>query len=363
MKTFADVYATPPTAVAAAPGRVNLLGEHTDYNDGYVLPIAIPQRTYVSIARAAGNDFRLYSAELDALVTFSLQRAPTVQFASYVYGCIRELDARGIAVPALDIHVRSEVPIGIGVSSSAALEVATLRAIRELLDLSLDDVEIARLAQRAEIKHAHVNCGIMDQMAASLADTGRMLFLDTRTLDRRLLPLPRDTEILVLDSGIPRALADSSYNDRRRECEQAARLLKVKALRDVTQADAVAGLPEPHRRRARHVVTENNRVLKATQQLGALDFGGLMNASHQSLRDDFEVSIAPLDSLVELLLQHPAVYGARLTGAGFGGACVALCRTDHALAVAADILPRYNTAKRQGRVVAPPERLRSDPEH
>ena len=354
MKTFADVYATEPTAVAAAPGRVNLLGEHTDYNDGYVLPIAIPQQTHVSLARATGAEFRLYSAELDAHVTFTLQRAPTAQFARYVYGCVRELAARGIAVPALDMHVRSAVPIGIGVSSSAALEVATLRAIRKLLDLSLDDVEIALLAQRAEIAHAHVNCGIMDQMAASLADTGRMLFLDTRTLDRKLLPLPPASDILVLDSGVPRALADSSYNDRRRECEQAARLLKVQALRDVTAAETVAVLPEPYRRRARHVVTENNRVLSATQQPTASEFGALMNASHQSLRDDFEVSVPPLDELVGLLQQHPGVYGARLTGAGFGGACVALCRTERALDVAADILPQYNAANRQGRVVAPP---------
>lgn len=354
MKTFADIYQRAPAVSASAPGRVNLLGEHTDYNDGFVLPVAIPQQTHVSLAPAAGDEFRLYSAELDQCVRFTPDRPPGAQFARYVYGCIQELAQRGTAVPALDIHVRSEVPIGIGVSSSAALEVATLRAIRALLRLAIDDVDIALLAQRAEIEHAHVNVGVMDQMAASLADAEHMLFLDTRTLARQLLPLPAGAEILVLDSGVPRALADSSYNDRRRECEQAARQLQVQALRDVTELSAVDRLAEPYRRRARHVVTENERVRRAVAGVTAADFGALMNASHQSLRDDFEVSVPALDRLVDLLQQQPAVYGARLTGAGFGGACVALCERGSVPAVAATVLARYNTGETRGRVVAPP---------
>ena len=354
MKTFADMYQRAPAVTASAPGRVNLLGEHTDYNDGFVLPIAIPQQTHVSLAPATGDEFRLYSAELDQCVRFAPSHPPSAQFARYVYGCIQELTRRGTAVPALDIHVRSEVPIGIGVSSSAALEVATLRALRALLRLPLDDVDIALLAQRAEIEHAHVNVGVMDQMAASLADAEHMLFLDTRTLARQLLPLPAGAEILVLDSGVPRALADSSYNDRRRECEQAARQLNVKALRDVTDPNAVERLVEPYRRRARHVVTENERVRRVAAGMPAADFGALMNASHDSLRDDFEVSVPALDHLVGLLQQQPAVYGARLTGAGFGGACVALCERGSARAVAATVLAQYRTAERQGRVVVPP---------
>lgn len=354
MKTFVDIYQRAPAVTASAPGRVNLLGEHTDYNDGFVLPIAIPQQTLVSLAPAAGDEFRLYSAELDQSVHFTASQPPSVQFARYVYGCIHELAQQGTVVPALDIYVRSEVPIGIGVSSSAALEVATLRAIRTLLRLTLDDVAIALLAQRAEIEHAHVNVGVMDQMAASLADTEHMLWLDTRTLQHQVLPLPAGAEILVLDSGVPRALADSSYNDRRRECEQAARQLNVKALRDVAEPIAIERLGEPYRRRARHVVTENERVRRAAAGVTAADFGALMNASHQSLRDDFEVSVPALDRLVDLLQQQPAVYGARLTGAGFGGACVALCERGSARAVAATVLAQYNTDERQGRIVVPP---------
>jgi galactokinase len=173
----------------------------------------------------------------------------------------------------------------------------------------LDDVAIAQLAQRAEIRYAGVNCGIMDQMASSLADTGSMLFLDTRTLQRRLLPLPMRAEILVIDSGVARSLAGSKYNERRAECEEAAQLIGVRALRDVTETAAVEKLPQPLRRRARHVVSENDRVLRAVGLIDAASFGELMNASHTSLRDDYEVSIAQLDRLVELLQIQSGVRG------------------------------------------------------
>jgi galactokinase len=246
------------------------------------------------------------------------------------------------------------VPIGVGLSSSAALEVATLRALRQLLGLALDDVEIARLAQRAEVEFTGVHCGIMDQMAASLADPSHMLFLDTRSLERRLLPLPAGSEILVLDSGVPRALAASGYNRRRSECEEAARQLGVAALRDVADPAAVESLPEPLRRRARHVVTENRRVLDAIEAHGPKPFGLLMDASHRSLSVDYEVSTAELDLLVELLRQCREVHGARLTGAGFGGACVALCRSGSAKAVGKRVLERYRkSGHRGGRLLVP----------
>jgi galactokinase len=232
--------------------------------------------------------------------------------------------------------------------------VATLRALRALLALDLDDVALARLAQQAEIEDAGVRCGIMDQMAASLAHVGEMLFLDTRSLRRRVLPLPAGSELLVLDSGVARTLYGSGYNTRRGECEAAARALGVKALRDVASVADVEKLPEPLRRRARHVVSENARVLQAVEALRPDAFGALMNASHASLRDDFEVSTPALDRLVALLQVHDAVFGARLTGAGFGGACVALCRARTAVGVADVVLGEYSAADGRGARLVPP---------
>jgi galactokinase len=194
----------------------------------------------------------------------------------------------------------------------------------------------------------------MDQMASSLADTGSMLFLDTRSLQRRVLPVPTRAEILVIDSGVARSLAGSKYNERRAECEQAAQLLGVRALRDVTDTAAIEKLPQPLRRRARHVISENDRVLRAVESIDATSFGGLMNASHRSLRDDYEVSIAQLDRLVELLQAQSAVRGARLTGAGFGGACVALCVEGEARAVGERVVDQYNTAAQRGEILVPP---------
>ena len=348
--SFQDIFGSPPAVVASAPGRVNLLGEHTDYNDGFVLPAAIPQKTIVAIRPNQGGEFVLHAADLASESNFERDTLPGDHFASYVYGCIRGVMALGVEVPHLDIHVQSDVPMGVGLSSSAALEVATLRALRELLSLDVDDVSIARMAQQAEIEFARVNCGIMDQMASSLADESHMLFLDTRTLERRLVPMPPGTELLVIDSGLSRSLAASAYNTRRAECEAAARMLGVPALRDVEDAERVETLGEPHRRRARHVVTENARVMRAVQGADAEAFGQLMNASHASLRDDYEVSVPELDRLVELLQSHPSVHGARLTGAGFGGACVALCRAGEAARAGQAVLARYGE---KGRVLVP----------
>ncbi|MGZ9218421.1 MAG: galactokinase [Candidatus Binatia bacterium] len=353
MKTFRDIFGGEPAAIATAPGRVNLLGEHTDYNDGFVLPAAISQTTTVSVRINEGRETNLYSADLDQRISFLPDEFPSQQFARYVYGCVREFSAHIGGTPALDIHTQSTVPIGVGLSSSAALEVAVLRALVQLHNASVDGVAIARMAQRAEIDYAGVNCGIMDQMAASLADCHSMLFLDCRTLDYKLLPLPHESEILVIDSGIARNLAASQYNLRRAECERAARALGLRALRDATSLTSLAGLPEPLGHRARHVVTENQRVQHAVESGDALSFGALMNISHASLRDDFEVSIPELDLLVQLLQQQPPVYGARLTGAGFGGACVALCHSGTARKVARDTLLQYNRAGRRGRLLVP----------
>ena len=342
-----------PEVHESAPGRVNLLGEHTDYNDGFMLPVATPQRTEVALAASGDGHFTLYSATLEVSARFGPDEPAATGFASYIEGCVRMVEAEGHKVPPLRVYVSTELPVGAGLSSSAALEVATLRALRELLTIELDDVRLARIAQRAEVEYAHVNCGIMDQMAASLADRRHMLFIDARSLEHRLLPLPANSELIVIDSGIPRTLAASKYNQRREECEEAARLLGVAALRDVTDPAAVEALPAPYRQRARHVVRENLRVLEAAAGVSAARFGALMDAAHASLRDDYEVSIPELDELAGFLRDTPDVYGARLTGAGFGGACVALCREGHAQASAAAALARYNATGRQGRILIP----------
>ena len=352
---FEHVFGGAPEALADAPGRVNLLGEHTDYNDGFVLPIAIAQRTRVAMRRRAESGFTLYAQGQGDAVRFAFDAPPKEHFATYVYGCLVLARERGARIPGLDIHVDSDVPMGVGLSSSAALEVATLRCLRQLLDLPFDDVLIAQLAQRAEIEHAGVNCGIMDQMASSLADTTRALLLDTRSLERRFVDLPSGTAVLVIDSGVARTLAGSGYNERRAQCEEAARLLGVQSLRDVDRVDRVAALPDPLRRRARHVVTENARVLQAVACTTAQQFGALMNASHASLRDDYEVSTPELDALVAILQRQPGVHGARLTGAGFGGACVALCDASALPHAAARAVEQYSAAGHRGRVLVPPQ--------
>lgn len=346
---FQHIFGTKPEAQATAPGRVNLLGEHTDYNDGFVLPIAIPQRTKVELGFSPDAEHHFYSQELVEMVDVASRSRTPQGFASYIFGCIQLLANQGYEIPPVNIYVTSTVPIGVGLSSSAALEVATLKGLRSLLNLPIDDVQIAQIGQQAEIQYAGLNCGIMDQMASSLADTHAMLFLDTRTLERRTLELPTGGEILVIDSGVHHELAaGSGYNQRRAQCEEAARLLGVKALRDVSDPQVAESLPEPLCRRARHVITENNRVLEAARGVAVSRFGELMNASHASQRDDYEVSVPEVDVLVDLLQKTPGVFGARLTGGGFGGACVALVRDS---AIASDVLGRYRELGYKGEVL------------
>ena len=342
-----------PDAHESAPGRVNLLGEHTDYNDGFMLPVATPQRTEVALGASHDGNFHLYSATLDASVRFGRSDAAPPGFGSYIEGCIRMVEAEGVTVPPLRVYVSTELPVGSGLSSSAALEIAMLRALRTLLALSFDDVKLARMAQQAEITYAKVHCGIMDQMASSLADTGHMLFIDARTLAHQLHQMPADSDMIVIDSGVTRTLAASKYNERRAECDAAARQLGVRSLRDVADPASVEALASPLRERARHVVRENARVLEAVAGVDARRFGELMNDSHASLRDDYEVSIPALDFLTDYLRMQPDVYGARLTGAGFGGACVALCRKGAAGRAGAAALARFNAGGMQGTLLIP----------
>jgi galactokinase len=353
MVTLATFFGGAPEVHESAPGRVNLLGEHTDYNDGFMLPVATPQRTEVALGASTDDQFHVYSATLGESVSFPRDGHPPQGFASYIEGCIRLVEERGAEVPPLRVYASTELPVGAGLSSSAALEVATLRALRKLLGFELDDVSLARIAQRAEIEYAKVNCGIMDQMASSLADRNHMLFIDARSLEYQLQALPVNSEVIVIDSGVKRSLATSKYNERRAECEEAARQLGVPSLRDVADPASVEALPPPYRQRARHVVLENLRVLEAATGVRATRFGTLMNESHASLRDDYEVSIPELDQLAASLSRQPDVFGARLTGAGFGGACVALCRAGRAREVAASALVDYNVGGKQGRLLIP----------
>jgi galactokinase len=351
--SFERTFDLPAEASASAPGRVNLLGEHTDYNDGFVLPIAIPLETTVQVARSRDGLNHFFAADLQERSWSEPGGVVPSGFAAYLHGCLALLRVSGYHVDPVSVQVGSRVPIGSGLSSSAALEVAFLRAIRELFRLDLDNLALALMAQQAEVRYAGVNCGIMDQMAASLADSTHMLFLDTRSLERKLVPLPRNAELLVIDCGLPRELGESIYNLRRQECEEAARLLGLASLRDLEDANDLMRLPRDLARRARHVITENERVLQGVSAAHACQFGELMNESHKSLRDDFQVCPPEVDLLAGLLQAQVDVFGARLTGAGFSGACVALVRQGRARAVGERVLELYEEQGRQGTLLVP----------
>lgn len=351
MPRFEELFGRAPEATGQAPGRVNLLGEHTDYNQGLVLPLAIPRHVTVEIARSSDGWQRMHSVQLASMAEWRDGRPAPQGFASYLHGCIEVLRGHGHAVPPVLAQVDSDVPIGAGLSSSAALEVAMLRALRALFQLAIDDEQIARVAHEAENRYAGVRCGILDQMASSLATTDRMLYLDTRSLERRLLPLPAGAALLIVDSGQSRILAASGYNQRRAECERAAELLGLASLRDLASPAAAARLPPPLDRRARHVFSENARVRRAASGLDAAAFGKLMNESHASLSADYQVSTPVLDELAAALQADADVFGAKLTGAGFGGACVALARSGQTGAVALRLMAGFGAAHRGATVL------------
>jgi galactokinase len=330
---FTRIFHREPDVVVSAPGRVNLIGEHTDYNGGYVLPMAIPQRTWVAISHAADDHARASSRNLgggDRIREFSVGgEVATRSWIDYVQGVTQAMARDGHAVRGFDLAIVSDVPLGSGLSSSAALEVAVLRGLRDLFRLELDDVRLAQLGQIAENDFVGAPVGVMDQMAASLADDRTALFLDTRTLQYEQVPLPDGGGLVVINSGVAHNHASGDYRTRRAECERAAAALGVPQLRDLGLADLprVAALPEPLDRRARHVVTEDERVLESVAAMKAGDLrrlGELFAASHASQRDDFEVSVREIDLLVDLASAEPGVFGARLTGGGFGGSIVAL---------------------------------------
>jgi galactokinase len=336
---FAGRFGHAPQVVESAPGRVNLLGEHTDYNGGFVLPTAILQRTFVALALRNDARVRVRSENVAGDRDYLLgteQRAG--DWLDYVQGVTVAAARSRLPLSGFEAYVRSSIPLGAGLSSSAALEVALLCALQAALGWQLPELELAKLARFGENHLVGVPVGIMDPVACLLAEPGSALFLDTRTLAHRRLPLPAGTDLVVVDSGVHHALAGNEYRTRRDQCAAAAEALGITELRDVTdvQRAAIEGLPAPLAARARHVVEENARVLRAVDALEQGDaplFGALFNASHASLRDDFEVSTPEVDALVACAQAHDHVFGARMTGGGFGGAIVCLVRAGSAAEV------------------------------
>ena len=354
--TFLELFGREPDVRAEAPGRVNLIGEHTDYNGGFVLPAAIPQRTLVELALGRTGGVTAWSANIGAQGVrnaYALgSEIPLGTWVDYVQGVTQALRAAGHPLGGFSVAIRSTVPVGSGLSSSAALEISLLKALRQAFDLPLTDVQLAQLGQRAENDFVGAPVGIMDQMACALADESHALFLDTRTLVYERIPLPPSAELIVINSGVEHSHAAGDYRTRREECERAAQLLGVPQLRDVAADDLprLASLPEPLGRRARHVVTENARVLDTVRALRAgelREVGALFSASHASMRDDFEVSVPEIDSLVGVVERHAEVFGARLTGGGFGGSIVALVGRGEAARVAELATAEYS--RRSGR--------------
>ncbi|HEX2741914.1 MAG TPA: galactokinase, partial [Rubrobacter sp.] len=321
-RAYMDRFGEEPVLVASAPGRVNLIGEHTDYNGGFVLPCAIDRRIAVAVGAGEGG---LYSADFGE--TRPLGEKDST-WADYPRGVVWAMGEAGYEIGAFRAAFSGDVPLGSGLSSSAAIEAATALALDALFGLGIGGKDLAVLCQRAENEFVGVNSGIMDQYASLLCEAGAALLVDCRSLEARGVPLDlkgADLALLVCDTRVERGLADTGYNDRRAACERAARAIGVEELRDATEED-LALLSGEELKRARHVVSENARVLVAVKVLedGDFDeFGRLMYASHASLRDDYEVSTPELDAFVEIAQDHGAS-GARLTGAGFGGCAIAL---------------------------------------
>ncbi|PWH19319.1 MAG: galactokinase [Ardenticatenia bacterium] len=355
MEAFRQRFGTPPWYVVRAPGRVNLIGEHTDYNDGFVLPMAIDRAVWIALSPLAGPYVSAYSLDFDGSTEFALNdlRRTASGWAEYLKGVAWALQEAGYPLHGWRGVLSGDVPIGAGLSSSAALEMAVARAFAAVSGWEWKPKEVALLCQRAENQWVGVNCGIMDQMISACGKIGHALLLDCRSLEGTLVPLPPATAVVIMDTATRRGLADSAYNERRAQCEAAARYFGVPALRDVTPdafASKADGLDEVTRRRARHVITENARTLQACEAMqrgDAVQLGMLMQASHASLRDDFEVSSQELDVMVECALEQPACYGARMTGAGFGGCAVALVQAEAAQEFAARVAAAYQARTRR----------------
>ncbi|HEX8443581.1 MAG TPA: galactokinase [Allosphingosinicella sp.] len=351
---FAQRFGGAPDLVVRAPGRVNLIGEHTDYNDGFAMPVAIGPETRVAVRRRGEGEIRVTAlnfGEEDAFVpSADLQKAAQGGWRDYIRGTVAILAREGVDIGGLDIAVMGDVPMGTGLSSSASLEVAVATAVLALAGRQENPKQVALWAQAAENDFVGMRCGNLDQLASAATVEGAALLIDCRSLDLRPIRMPSDAAVMIVQSGVVRGLVEGHYNERRRQCEAAAAILGVPALRDADLAmlEAVAADVDPLVvRRARHVITENDRTLAAAEALALGDLqavGVLMRESHASQRDDFEITVPLTDRLAELMSEAIGEHGgARQTGGGFGGAVVGLMRNDRVEAVRERVLSDYRT--------------------
>ncbi len=347
LETFQKRYDAEPTLLVRAPGRVNLIGEHTDYNGGFVLPLAIDRAVWLALRPREDSRVEVHSLEFGKTRSFNLGGFGKGEgWLEYLKGTAWALGEAGYELKGWQGVSGSDVPRGSGLSSSAALELAAARAFAAVSDLTWDAAEMAKLAQKAENEWVGVSCGVMDQLASAAGREGHAILIDCRSLETQAVPLPEGAAVVVLNTGEQRGLVASAYNERRQQCEAAARAFGVEALRDVSveQFGAEADkLDEVTRKRARHVIYENARTLQAAEVMRRVDakrLGELMNESHRSLRDDFEVSSDTLNAIVECAW-NAGCYGARMTGAGFGGCAVALVAQDSVDAFVQEVAPCY----------------------
>jgi galactokinase len=358
-KAFNSVFGHPPEGVWSAPGRVNLIGEFTDYNDGFVLPLALPYTAQASATTRDDDTVKVASAQRSESGRITIVEADLADLApgmsgwsSYVLGVVWALRETGARIGGVEILVDSDVPSGAGLSSSAALECSVALALRDLYGLSIALQDLAGVAQRAENEYVGVPTGIMDQTASLRCRAGHALFLDTRSLEVRQVPFelrPTELTLLVVNTGVKHSLGNSAYADRRRDCLRAAAELGVPALRDIAPENMQAALArlsdEVVRRRARHIISEQGRVLEVVRLLEhsrPAEVGPVLSEGHRSLRDDFEVSCAELDTVVDVALSTGAL-GARMTGGGFGGSVVVLVGLDSVLPVTLAVMEAFSS--------------------
>jgi galactokinase len=350
---FRSRYGSDPAFVVRAPGRVNLIGEHTDYNDGFVFPMAIDRAAWIALRPRSDGRVVATSLDFDETREFDLAKLAkkdSDSWVEYLKGTAWALQGAGHSLKGFDGVVAGDVPLGAGLSSSASIEMATARAFAAVSGLRWEPAPMALLGQKAENKWVGVNCGIMDQLISAAGVEDKALLIDCRSLETQAVPLPRGTVVVVLDTATRRGLVDSAYNERRAQCEAAARLFGVKALRDVTSARLAARAAELDPvtlRRARHVVTEDERTLAAAEAMRANDaarLGKLMTESHESLRHDFEVCNDGLNVMVDEARRAPGCFGARMTGAGFGGCAVALVAAERSDAFVEQVESGYRSA-------------------
>ncbi len=349
VRAFESKFGGAATSVVRAPGRVNLIGEHTDYNDGFVLPMAIDRAVWIALRPRPDGLVHVHSLDLDQSETFELAalRHTDAGWAEYVKGVAWALQEAGFGLAGWEGVLAGDVPRGAGLSSSAAVELATARAFQTVSGFPWDPPLMARLGQKAENQWVGMNCGIMDQMISAAGEADHALLIDCRSLETTSVPLPPGTVVVILDTATRRGLVDSAYNERRAQCEAAARYFGVPALRDVSMERFLAeahGLDDVTMRRARHVIGENERTLAAAaamQARDAVELGRLMDASHVSMRDDFEISGPALNIMVECAQAEPGCFGARMTGGGFAGCAVALVQASLAETFAANVAARY----------------------